>query len=93
MPHPTPRSLLSHFAGLEDPRQHAKVLYPLVEILLLALSATVAGADDFVEGRGEPGVSPPVFPVRERYSRSRHSVRRVRGHRSRCIQSLLPRLD
>lgn len=49
MPHPTPRSILSHFAALEDPRQHAKVLYPLVEILLLALSATVAGADDFVE--------------------------------------------
>jgi predicted transposase YbfD/YdcC len=49
MPQPTPRSILSHFAALEDPRQHAKVLYPLVEILLLALSATVAGADDFVE--------------------------------------------
>ena len=44
-----PVSILSHFAALEDPRQHAKVLYPLVEILLLALSATVAGADDFVE--------------------------------------------
>ena len=37
------------FRALEDPRQHAKVLYPLVEIRLLALSATVAGADDFVE--------------------------------------------
>ena len=30
-------------------RQHAKVLYPLPEILLLVLSATLAGADDFVE--------------------------------------------
>src|SRR5580658_10030558 len=41
--------ILTHFDTLKDPRQHAKVLYPLVEILLLALSATIAGADDFVE--------------------------------------------
>lgn len=46
---PNSPSILSHFAVLEDPRQHAKVLYPLVEILLLVLAATVAGADDFVE--------------------------------------------
>jgi predicted transposase YbfD/YdcC len=42
-------SLLDHFSALSDPRQHAKVLYPLPEILLLVLSATIAGADDFVE--------------------------------------------
>ena len=42
-------SLLVHFAALSEPRQHAKVLYPLPEILLLVLSATIAGADDFVE--------------------------------------------
>ena len=42
-------ALLEHFAALRDPRQHAKVLYPLPEILLLVLSATIAGADDFVE--------------------------------------------
>ena len=41
--------LLHHFAALSDPRQHAKVLYPLPEILLLVLAATIAGADDFVE--------------------------------------------
>ena len=41
--------LLDHFAALSDPRQHAKVLYPLPEILLLVLAATLAGADDFVE--------------------------------------------
>ena len=41
-------SLLDHFAALSDPRQHAKALYPLPEILLLVLSATIA-ADDFVE--------------------------------------------
>jgi DDE family transposase len=42
-------SLLDHFAALKDPRQSAKVLYPLREILLLVLAATLAGADDFVE--------------------------------------------
>jgi hypothetical protein len=41
--------LLDHFAALSDPRQRAKVLYPLPEILLLVLAATIAGADDFVE--------------------------------------------
>jgi predicted transposase YbfD/YdcC len=41
--------ILTHFDTLKDPRQHAKVLYPLVELLLLALAATIAGADDFVE--------------------------------------------
>ena len=41
--------LLDHFAALSDPRQQAKVLYPLPEILLLVLAATIAGADDFVE--------------------------------------------
>jgi predicted transposase YbfD/YdcC len=40
---------LTHFAALRDPRQSAKVLYPLSEILLLLLCATIAGADDFVE--------------------------------------------
>ena len=49
MPEPTGPSLLAHFATLEDPRQAAKVLYPLPEILLLLLSATLAGADDCVE--------------------------------------------
>jgi predicted transposase YbfD/YdcC len=46
---PAGTSLLDHFAALDDPRQAAKVLYPLPEILLLLLSATLAGADDCVE--------------------------------------------
>ena len=41
--------LLERLAGLKDPRQSAKVLYPLAEIMLLSLAATIAGADDFVE--------------------------------------------
>src|SRR5215211_1174631 len=49
MSEPASTSLLDHFSGLNDPRQTAKVLYPLPEILLLLLSATLAGADDCVE--------------------------------------------
>lgn len=45
----TSKALVEHFSALEDPRQQAKVLYPLPEILLLLLCATLAGADDFVE--------------------------------------------
>ena len=37
--------LLDHFAALSDPRPKAKILYPHPEILLLVLSATIAGAD------------------------------------------------
>jgi predicted transposase YbfD/YdcC len=49
MDRPTGTALLDHFATLEDPRQVAKVLYPLPEILLLLLCATLAGADDVAE--------------------------------------------
>ena len=42
-------ALVALFSALEDPRQQAKVLYPLPEIVLLLLCATLAGADDFVE--------------------------------------------
>ena len=49
MDRPAAPALLDHFAALEDSRQGAKVLYPLPEILLLLLRATLAGADDLVE--------------------------------------------
>lgn len=49
MDQPTAKSLIDHFSVLKDPRQIAKVLYPLPEIILLLLCATLAGADDFVE--------------------------------------------
>ena len=43
------RSVLDHFSALEDPREGWRVLYPLPEILLLVLCATLAGMEDFVE--------------------------------------------
>ena len=45
------RPLIDHFSTLKDPRQAWKVIYPLPEIMLLVLCATLAGADDFVEAR------------------------------------------
>jgi predicted transposase YbfD/YdcC len=39
---------LAHFAGLADPRQSKKVLYPLEEVLLLTLCAVLCGADGWV---------------------------------------------
>ncbi len=42
---------IEHFSVLEDPRQAWKVEYPLAEIMLLVLCATLAGADGFVDIR------------------------------------------
>lgn len=42
-------SILEHFAALRDPREGWRVLYPLREILLVVLCATLCGMDDFVE--------------------------------------------
>lgn len=47
---PSP-SILEHFSALSDPRQRWRVLYPLPEILLLVLCATLSGMEDFVEIR------------------------------------------
>ena len=44
-----PIEFLASFADLDAPRQQAKVLYPLEEILLLCLCAVISGADSWVE--------------------------------------------
>ena len=46
---PTRRSLLDHFAAVGDTRQPCKVMYPLPEVLLLVVGATIAGCDDYDE--------------------------------------------
>jgi hypothetical protein len=40
---------LDHFKDLPDPRQRGKVVYPLVEVLLLCLLAVLGGAETFVD--------------------------------------------
>jgi predicted transposase YbfD/YdcC len=42
-------AFLSYFTDFPDPRQRAKVVYPLKEILLLCLLAVLAGAETFVD--------------------------------------------
>lgn len=44
-------NLLDHFSALKDPRQRWRVIYPLPEILLLVLCATLSGMEDFTEAR------------------------------------------
>jgi predicted transposase YbfD/YdcC len=46
---PCRRSLMDHFSALADPREGWRVMYPLRELMLLVLSATLAGMEDFVE--------------------------------------------
>src|SRR3546814_6440525 len=46
-----PASILDHFSALSDPRQQWRVVYPLPEILLVVLCATLSGMEDFVEIR------------------------------------------
>ena len=41
--------ILDHFSALQDRRHAWKVFYPLPEIMLLILAATMASAEDFVE--------------------------------------------
>ena len=51
MSNPRSKSLLDHFSALRDPRQRWRVIYPLQEILLLVLCASLCGMEDFVEIR------------------------------------------
>jgi predicted transposase YbfD/YdcC len=39
--------LLKHFAGIEDEREPWRVLYPLAEVMLLVVCATICSCDDF----------------------------------------------
>jgi hypothetical protein len=55
---------LDYFSEMTDPRQAGKVLYPLSEVMLLALCGVLAGADDFVEcPRGRNRIEPLLDAV------------------------------
>jgi predicted transposase YbfD/YdcC len=43
------RLLLDHFGAVKDPREPAKVKFPLREVLFLVSCATIAGCDDYDE--------------------------------------------
>ncbi len=42
-------TILQHFGNLTDPRQPGKVLYPLIEVLFVALCASLCGVNTFVD--------------------------------------------
>jgi predicted transposase YbfD/YdcC len=44
---PRAKSLLEHFSAITDVRQPCKVMYPLKEVLLLVVCATMAACDDY----------------------------------------------
>jgi len=44
---PRLRSLLDHFAVIDDPREAWRVAHPLPEVLLLVVCASIASCDDF----------------------------------------------
>lgn len=62
-------SLMDHFSSLNDPRQTAKVIYPLQEIVFLCLCGTIAGANGWVEietyGNASLGFLREYFPYKE----------------------------
>ena len=47
MPRPGSVRLVDHFAELTDPRQR-EVVYPLINVVVIAICAVICGADDFV---------------------------------------------
>ena len=83
MAQPAALPFLARFTALQDPRQAAKVLYPLPELLLLLLCGTVADADDFVELALWSGEH---LPFLRRFCRSRAAFRAM----TRCAKSSRP---
>ena len=49
MPENPHASIAEHFADLEDPRIDRRKLHPLINILVIALSAAICGADAWTE--------------------------------------------
>src|SRR4051812_24761527 len=47
MPSPRSARIQDHFADLTDPRRR-KVVYPLIDLVTIAVCAVICGADDFV---------------------------------------------
>lgn len=47
-------AILDHSSALSDLHEQRLVIYPLLEILLLVLCATICGMDDFVETKTRP---------------------------------------
>jgi len=55
--------LLRHLKDLSDGRRPGKVVYPLDEVLLLALLAVLAGAETFIDIAGLARKAAAVAPL------------------------------
>ena len=88
-------AFIDHFSALEDPRQAWKVVYPLPEILLVVLCATLGGAEDFVEIArwGSRKLDPAPAPaLRARHRLARHVERRDERAARAALRRVLHRL-
>jgi len=43
------KKLVEHFAGLDDPRCNGKIEHLLIDILVIAVCAVIAGAESWVD--------------------------------------------
>ncbi|WP_423816115.1 transposase family protein [Salinibacter ruber] len=55
-------TLIDSFTEIEDPRHPRNTLYPIEEILLLAICGAISGADDFVSIAEPVGSEARVAP-------------------------------
>jgi len=90
-------AFLTCFDALLDPRQSGKVIYPLNEVLLLSLLATLAGAETFVEiallGIKKRELLRRFLPFCQRHTLARASGRFVCDSGCRMLPALLCRLS
>jgi hypothetical protein len=59
MENQSPKSLIDHFSDLDDPRIDRSKLHKLIDILVIAICATICGAEgweDFETGCAAPRV-------------------------------------
>ena len=78
---------LRHFEDLPDPRQRAKVMYPLPEVLLLCLLAVLAGAETITD---IARFGAAKLALLRRFRRFACAFRAHPVRRSDSIRSLIP---
>src|SRR3954471_8531569 len=93
---PRARSLLEHFAAIEDDREACKVMYPLSEVLLLVVCGTMAACDDYDDivlwGEQAPRISARPAGVSFWHSLRRLAQGGDEPHRAGAVRIVLPEL-
>ena len=61
-------SILDHFADLDDPRVERTRRHKLVDIIAIAICATICGADSWVQDLfKQPGSKPELVPSHDTF--------------------------